>query len=58
MQITNIIESERAAKRADYLKLWAEVPENRRLPLSTEQYLLNFGAETVTRTPSKVRGLM
>lgn len=57
MQITNIIESERAAKRADYLKLWAEVPENRRLPLSTEQYLLNFGAETGYKNALEGSGL-
>ncbi|WP_418660367.1 hypothetical protein [Alistipes putredinis] len=57
MQITNIIEAERAAKRADYLKLWAEVPENRRLPLSTEQYLLNFGAETGYKNALEGSGL-
>ena len=57
MQITNIIESERAAKRTDYLKLWAEVPENRRLPLSTEQYLLNFGAETGYKNALEGSGL-
>lgn len=57
MQIKNIIEAERAAKRADYLKLWAEVPENRRLPLSTEQYLLNFGAETGYKNALEGSGL-
>lgn len=57
MQIENIIEAERAAKRADYLKLWAEVPENRRLPLSTEQYLLNFGAETGYKNALEGSGL-
>lgn len=57
MQIENIIASERSAKRADYLKLWAEVPEDRRLPLSLEQYLLNFGAETGYKNALEGSGL-
>lgn len=57
MQIENIIASERAAKRAEYLKRWAEVPEDRRLPLPTEQYLLNFGAETGYKNALEGSGL-
>lgn len=45
-QLTAFVEMERAGKRAEYVKLFAELPEERRLPLSNEQYLLTFGAET------------
>lgn len=45
-QLTAFVEHERAEKREQYVKLFAELPEERRLPLSDEQYLLTFGAET------------
>lgn len=45
-QLTAFVERERAEKREQYVKLFAELPEERRLPLSDEQYLLTFGAET------------
>lgn len=45
-QLTAFIEHERAEKREQYVKLFAELPAERRLPLSDEQYLLSFGAET------------
>lgn len=45
-QLTAFVERERAEKREQYVKLFAELPEERRLPLSDEQYLLAFGAET------------
>lgn len=45
-QITWIVEQERAAKREKYLELFTQLPDNRKLPLSQEQYLLNFGADT------------
>lgn len=57
MQIEQIIASERAAKRETYLQLWAEVPDDRRLPLSLEQYLLNFGAETGYKNALEGSGL-
>lgn len=56
-QIEQIITSERAAKREDYLKLWAQVPVQRRLPLSLEQYLLHFGAETGYKNALEGSGL-
>lgn len=45
-QLTAFVERERAEKRERYLTLFAELPEERRLPLSEEQYLLAFGAVT------------
>ena len=56
-QIEQIIASERAAKREEYLKLWAAVPEERRLPLPLEQYLLNFGAQTGYKNALEGSGL-
>jgi len=56
-QIEQIIASERAAKREEYLKLWANVPQERRLPLSLDQYLLNFGAETGYKNALEGSGL-
>lgn len=45
-QLAAFVERERAEKREQYVALFAELPEERRLPLSNEQYLLTFGAET------------
>lgn len=45
-QIDAIIYAERAEKQEQYLKLFEHLPEERKLPLPTEQYLLNFGEET------------
>ncbi|MDR2556269.1 MAG: hypothetical protein LBC49_00985, partial [Bacteroidales bacterium] len=45
-QIRRIIEMERADKRDKYLKLFEQLPDERKLILTQEQYLLNFGAET------------
>ena len=45
-QLAAFVERERAEKREQYVALFAELPEERRLPLSDEQYLLTFGAET------------
>ena len=56
-QIEQIIASERAAKREEYLKLWAAVPAERRLELPLEQYLLNFGAETGYKNAVEGSGL-
>ena len=56
-QIERIIASERAAKREEYLKLWAEVPEERRLVFPLEQYLLHFGDETGYKNALEGSGL-
>lgn len=56
-QLTAFIERERAEKRAEYVKLFAKLPEERRLPLSDEQYLLTFGADTGYRNALEGVGL-
>lgn len=45
-QIEGIIALERQKKRDEYLKMWEATPENRRLPLSEETFLLRFGKTT------------
>jgi len=45
-QINEFMTKERAAKRAEYLKGYELTPADRRLPLSTENYLLTFGSDT------------
>ena len=45
-QITRIIQQERMNKIEQFRAMMAYLPEERRLPMSREQYLLNFGAET------------
>lgn len=57
MQIEQIIGLERTSKREAYLNLWGQVPDKRRLPLSLEQYLLNFGAETSDNNTLEGSGL-
>ncbi len=56
-QIATFIEQERAEKRAEYVKLFAKLSEERRLPLSDEQYLLTFGADTGYRNALEGVGL-
>lgn len=56
-QLTTFVEMERAGKRAEYVKLFAGLPEERRLPLSNEQYLLTFGAETGCQNAIEGTGL-
>lgn len=56
-QLMAFIERERAEKRAEYVKLFAKLPEERRLPLSDEQYLLTFGADTGYRNALEGVGL-
>lgn len=56
-QLVAFIERERAEKRAEYVKLFAKLPEERRLPLSDEQYLLTFGADTGYRNALEGVGL-
>ena len=55
--LASFIEKERAEKRAEYVRLFAELPEERKLPLSEEQYLLAFGAETGFRNAIEGTGL-
>ena len=45
-QIEGIIQMERQRKVAQLRKMMENLPDERRLPLTREQYLLNFGAET------------
>lgn len=45
-QIQRIIQMERQRKIERFRKMMENLPAERRLPLSREQYLLNFGAET------------
>jgi hypothetical protein len=45
-QIAWIVEQERQAMVAIYKKMYESLPEERKLPLTQEQYLLNFGADT------------
>lgn len=56
-QIATFIERERAEKRAEYVRLFDKLPEERRLPLSDEQYLLTFGADTGYRNALEGVGL-
>lgn len=45
-QIEAVIAEDRAAKMDEYLKLWAATPQERRLPLGDEAFLLRFGRTT------------
>lgn len=56
-QVCKIMEMERAKKREAYLAEFAKLPEERKLPLSTEQYLLNFGTDTGRRNAIEGQGL-
>lgn len=56
-QIQRIMEMERARKREAYLDKWSKLPEERKLPLSDEQYLLNFGSSTGNRNAIEGQGL-
>jgi len=56
-QIMWIMESERKRLREQYVSMFANLPEERRLPLSDEQYLLEFGSETGFRNTIEASGL-
>lgn len=56
-QLIAFIERERTEIQERYVALFAELPEERKLPLSTEQYLLTFGAETGYRNAIEGTGL-
>lgn len=56
-QLIAMVEMDRASKRDDYVALFGKLPADRRLPLSDEQYLLNFGAETGRKNAIEGQGL-
>lgn len=56
-QLTAFVERERANKREQYVALFAQLPEERKLPLSNEQYLLTFGADTGFKNAIEGTGL-
>ena len=56
-QIEGIIQMERQRKVAQLRKMMENLPDERRLPLTREQYLLNFGAETGFRNAIEGGGL-
>ena len=56
-QIEWIIESERAAKREEYVAGFNRIPADRLLPMPIESYLLNFGQETGYKNTLEGSGL-
>lgn len=56
-QIEWIIESERAAKREEYVAGFNRIPADRLLPMSTESYLLIFGENTGYKNTLEGSGL-
>lgn len=56
-QICGYMELDRAKKREAYLAHFADLAEERKLPLTEEQYLLNFGNDTGFRNAIEGRGL-
>lgn len=56
-QIDEVMRLERMCKADKFRELMAKLPAERRLPLSREQYLLNFGAETGFKNTLEGSGL-
>ena len=56
-QIETIIGMERGKKLDKFVAAWQQLPEDRRLPMSDEQYLLTFGAETGYKNALEGSGL-
>lgn len=56
-QIEWIIESERAAKREEYMAGFSRIPADRLLPMTTESYLLTFGEQTGFKNTLEGSGL-
>ncbi len=56
-QLMAMMEQERAEKREQYVALFGQLPDDRRLPLQDEQYLLHFGAETGRKNAIEGPGL-
>jgi hypothetical protein len=57
-QIARIMEMERARKREAYMKLYANLTDEHRLVMSTEDYLLEFGETTGYTNALQGNGLM
>jgi hypothetical protein len=56
-QIVSIMEMERQKKRADYVAGFSNIPADRLLPMSDENYLLAFGKETGQKNAIEATGL-
>lgn len=56
-QMEFIINAERAKKREEYVRRWENMPEENRLPMSDEHYLLAFGKETGYKNSLEGSGL-
>ena len=56
-QIETIIGMERGKKLDKFVAAWQQLPEDRRLPMLDEQYLLTFGAETGYKNALEGSGL-
>lgn len=56
-QLAAFVEQERAEKRIQYMELFNQLPEERKLTLSDEQYLLTFGADTGFKNAIEGAGL-
>lgn len=56
-QLITAVERERTEKREQYVALFVKLPEERKLPLSNEQYLLTFGADTGFKNAIEGTGL-
>lgn len=56
-QICSFMEIDRSKKREAYIAKFADLADERKLPLSEEQYLLNFGSDTGFRNAIEGRGL-
>lgn len=56
-QIIGIMEMERQKKLNAYLAKWKDLSDDRKLPLTDEQYLLNFGKDTGFRNALEGHGL-
>ena len=56
-QLTAIIYLEREQHREEYIARWQRMPEDKRLPMPDEQYLLAFGEETGYKNALEGSGL-
>jgi len=57
-QIESIIGAERNEKLKHYLLLWQNLPQEKKIPLSEEEYLFHFGAETGFKNTLEGNGLL
>lgn len=55
--LANIIATERRIKHGRYMELWEATPQERRLPMSDESWLLTFGRSTGYRNVLEGSGL-